>query len=376
MAISWSQRKALGKRYTVDPELELERMRLEQEYQLAMPRAQLAEEKRRYNEQLALQKETQKTAAIGDTVSGLGNLYLANKYINAVTPQKALTDSIATAPAITSGVGGTASLSPVTSFATQGGKTALTSALSEATGTGLGGVLSATEVPTGTLGSTPAITSAIQTTTGAGATGMAGSGGSLASTVAPVVAPAGAGLLAGTLAKSGTGKEIGKALLFGGGGRREQAAVAGGVGGAIMGAVAAGAAAGSYIPGIGNVVGAVIGGVVGAVSSLIDSWICTACHRIYGMTKEEIQKVGQLREYCEQHHKKWLDSYIQNAPDLVKKIAESENDLYLFYANIHKKLIDPIRREDDMEKCFEIYLGVVQDLFKEYLPDFEFKEAK
>jgi len=60
----------------------------------------------------------------------------------------------------------------------------------------------------------------------------------------------------------------------------------------------------------------------------------------------------------------------------VKEIAEAETDIEAFYMRIREILIEPIYKEEDLEKCFDIYLNVVKELFKTYMPEFEFKETE
>jgi len=353
---SFNQRKALGTRYSLDPAMLLEQQRLEQEYGMMLPRAQLAEQKRQFNERMDLEKNAQKQAGyqgmIG-TAGNLGMLYMLGKSV---------------------GMGVTQPLVPTTQ--------AITNSLSGVTGTGQG--LSPFVSQTGLIesgiasgltesGST-AIASGLTesgSTAGVGAT----SGSSILSSVSPIVAPVGVGLLSGQLGKSGTGKDIGKAMLFGGGGEKEQAAAAGGAAGALGGA-AIGAQYGSILGLPGAAVGAVIGGIVGAVSSLVDSHICTATREIVGMSKAEISKMKALKKYALKYHKGWLASYLDNGQELVGQIILREYDSEKFFMKIRKILIEPIAREEDMEKCFQIYLKVTKKLFKKYMPDFEFKEKE
>jgi len=341
---SFNQRKALGTRYSLDPAMLLEQQRLEQEYGMMLPRAQLAEQKRQFNERMDLEKNAQKQAGyqgmIG-TAGNLGMLYMLGKSV---------------------GMGVTQPLVPTTQ--------AITNSLSGVTGTGQG--LSPFVSQTGLIES--GIASGLTesgSTAGVGAT----SGSSILSSVSPIVAPVGVGLLSGQLGKSGTGKDIGKAMLFGGGGEKEQAAAAGGAAGALGGA-AIGAQYGSILGLPGAAVGAVIGGIVGAVSSLVDSHICTATREIVGMSKAEISKMKALKKYALKYHKGWLASYLDNGQELVGQIILREYDSEKFFMKIRKILIEPIAREEDMEKCFQIYLKVTKKLFKKYMPDFEFKEKE
>jgi len=60
----------------------------------------------------------------------------------------------------------------------------------------------------------------------------------------------------------------------------------------------------------------------------------------------------------------------------VKEIAEAEQTLRRSTMRIREILIEPIYKEEDLEKCFDIYLNVVKELFKTYMPEFEFKETE
>jgi hypothetical protein len=249
----------------------------------------------------------------------------------------------------------------------------------------------------GTLIATPVTQTAgtvVPATEGMAATGVLGDSGSLAGVTAEslegtsvtgsgvgmgatsvggaVLPGVGAGLVAGQLGKSGTGQDIGRALMFNHGGEKENAAVAGGVGGALGGALA-GAAATSW-SGPGAIVGAVVGGVVGAASSLIDSHICTATNKVVGMSKDEITKMELLKEYAIENHSGWWNSYFKHGPQLILSITDIEDDWESFFTMIHLVLIEPISHEKDMEKCFQIYLSITQLLFMAYMPEFKFGE--
>jgi hypothetical protein len=336
-----------------------------------LPRAQLAEQKRQFNERMDLEKNAQKQAGyqgmIG-TAGNLGMLYMLGKNngLFGSTINPTITQTATTTPAVTGGgsvgMGVTQPLVPTTQ--------AITNSLSGVTGTGQGLSPFVSQIGLIESGIASGLTES-GSTAGVGAT----SGSSILSSVSPIVAPVGVGLLSGQLGKSGTGKDIGKAMLFGGGGEKEQAAAAGGAAGALGGA-AIGAQYGSILGLPGAAVGAVIGGIVGAVSSLVDSHICTATREIVGMSKAEISKMKALKKYALKYHKGWLASYLDNGQELVGQIILREYDSEKFFMKIRKILIEPRAREEDMEKCFQIYLKVTKKLFKKYMPDFEFKEKE
>ena len=145
------------------------------------------------------------------------------------------------------------------------------------------------------------------------------------------------------------------------------------MGGGALGGALAGAAATSW-SGPGAIVGAVVGGVVGATSSLIDSHICTATNKVVGMSEEEIAKMQSLKEYAIENHAGWWNSYFKYGPQLISAITEKENNLSEFYQMIRLVLIEPVSHETDMERCFQIYLGITKMLFMAYMPEFKFGE--
>ncbi|MFA5340414.1 MAG: hypothetical protein WC332_01430 [Clostridia bacterium] len=364
----WGQRKALGRRYSIDPAVELEKKRLEEEYSLMMPRAQLAEQKRQADINRQMQEDASKKSGMSGLVGSAGNL--ASTYMIS----KALTPASTVPTMATEVTSATPALTPASSF-TMGGANASELAFG---GTEAGILATPTTTPLATTGASGLTTGALTETAGT----IAGEGGSLMSSAAALpmsayVAPIGGGVVGGMLGKSGTGKDIGKALMFGQGGDKENAAVAGSVAGSVLGGVAGGIAAGASLTswsGPGAIVGAVVGGIVGGVSALVDSHICTATHKIVGMSKEEIEKMKSLKEYALEKHFGWINSYMNNAPELILEITAQENNLVDFYKGIRTILIEPISKEEDMEKCFHIYLAVTKLLFKAYMPEFNFIE--
>lgn len=362
---SYNQRKALGQRYSVDPALLLDQQRMELEYSLMPQRAALAEQRRQFNATKEMQEKANKQQGFSSmvgTAGNLGMLYYLGKGSGllgstpaatgmGITPALGSTEAIGAAIGAETGTGALGMGSTVTPTLANGYNA---SAATYGAAEGMGLIESGAGLTNTTTASTAA------------------SGSALGSVVAPV----GLGLVAGQIGKSGVGKDMGKAMSLGLlGGEKEQAVMAGGGLGAGAGALA-GASYGSVLGLPGAAVGAVVGGIVGTVSSLVDSWICTACHRHVGLTKEEIGKMQSLKEYCEKNHRGWIDSYIVNAPTLVKEIAEAETDIEAFYMRIREILIEPIYKEEDLEKCFDIYLNVVKELFKTYMPEFEFKETE
>ena len=374
---SYNNRRALGMRYSRPPELVLDEERLAQEYaQLPYKRA-LAEQQRQFNLAQEQQKDAQKKAGVSNLVGTAGNLgmmyYMGKSGMfgntTAVAPQVVNTAAPAAAQQTTQLLGQQTVQNASTAVPMTNG-TQIAIPVTQTAGT----VVPATEgmAATGVLGDSGSLAGV--TAESLEGTSVTGSGvGMGATSVGGAILPGvGTGLVAGQLGKSGTGQDIGKALMFNRGGEKENAAVAGGVGGALGGALA-GAAATSW-SGPGAIVGAVVGGVVGAASSLIDSHICTATNKVVGMSEEEIAKMQSLKEYAIENHAGWWNSYFKNGPQLILEITDKEDDWEAFFNTTRLVLIEPISRETDMEKCFQIYLSITKLLFKAYMPEFKFGE--
>ena len=378
---SYNNRRALGMRYSRPPELVLDEERLAQEYAQLPSKRALAEQQRQFNLAQEQQKDAQKKAGVSNLVGTAGNLgmmYYMGKsgmFGGQSAAELAAAEAAKQAAAQTAATQTTQLLGQQT---VQNASTAVpmtygTQIATPVTQTA-GTVVPATEgmAATGVLGDSGSLAGV--TAESLEGTSVTGSGvGMGATSVGGAVLPGvGAGLVAGQLGKSGTGQDIGRALMFNHGGEKENAAVAGGVGGALGGALA-GAAATSW-SGPGAIVGAVVGGVVGAASSLIDSHICTATNKVVGMSKDEITKMELLKEYAIENHSGWWNSYFKHGPQLILSITDIEDDWESFFTMIHLVLIEPISHEKDMEKCFQIYLSITQLLFMAYMPEFKFGE--
>ena len=376
---SYNNRRALGMRYSRPPELVLDEERLAQEYSMLPSKRALAEQQRQFNLAQEQQKDAQKKAGVSNLVGTAGNLgmmyYMGKSGMfgntTAVAPQVVNTAAPAAAQQTTQLLGQqtvqNASTAVPMTYGTQ-----IATPVTQTAGT----VVPATEgmAATGVLGDSGSLAGV--TAESLEGTSVTGSGvGMGATSVGGAVLPGvGAGLVAGQLGKSGTGQDIGKALMFNHGGEKENAAVAGGVGGALGGALA-GAAATSW-SGPGAIVGAVVGGVVGAASSLIDTHICTATNKVVGLSVVEAVKMKVLKEYAIENHSGWWNSYFKYGPQLISAITEKENNLSEFYQMIRLVLIEPVSHETDIERCFQIYLGITKMLFMAYMPEFKFGEEE
>ena len=258
MPVSWETRRALGRRYSVDPALLMELQRLEEQYRLAPGREARALAESQFARNLAMQEEAiagQEKAGMMGTIANVG---LSAAMIRALTMKEG-------APFFGKTIGGLF-----------GGGTAATTPMAGvgATGVGMGAI-------SGGAGATPfvvnpalaeyaatlaaptaAATTGAVTPTGAVVAGKAIAPTGMMAATAPYLAPI-AGGAAGGYVGSKLGVELGERIHEIPGGRREQA-----IGGGIIGGAAAGAAIGSVVPVVGTAVGAIIGGAVGLIGSI------------------------------------------------------------------------------------------------------------
>lgn len=243
--VSWGTRKALGRRYAVDPALLLESQRLEEQYNLAPGREARALQESQFNRSLALQEEAiegQETGAMLGTAANLATsipmTYFMGKSAGLWGAEKIVEGEYNLYNAL---------YGPGAALATGAGAGG-----AGATLTGMGVASGSTIAPMTTAGVTPALTdigmmgAEAATTSGAAApTGMMGA-------AAPYVLPAAAGYVGGKL-----GQPIGEFL--GVGGKNERGAVGGAMAGAAIGSM--------ILPGPGTLIGGAIGGVIGILTS-------------------------------------------------------------------------------------------------------------
>ena len=250
--VSFKTRKALGRRYGVDPALLLESERLQAEYNLAPGREARALQESQFARGMELQREQMKGAEMGGMVGTVGNLATTAGVLRAMTLPKG-------EPFFGGLFGGASSPGVYSTGATQVAPGAFT----------LGGAAPFAS-QTGTFVVNPALM-------GEGAAGMtagAAPAGAAAAPAAGVGATPAAGLGFGAAAGGGVaggflgaklGQPIGEAL--GVGGKAERAVVGGALGGAGA-AWALGAAMGAPAGPAGIAIGAAAGAVVGFVSKI------------------------------------------------------------------------------------------------------------
>ena len=259
--VSFKTRKALGRRYGVDPALLLESERLQAEYSLAPGREARGMQASQFAQGLELQREGMKGAERGGMVGTVGNLATTAGVLRAMTLQKGepffggLFGGASGAGAYSTGATqvapGAFTVGGAAPFVSQTGTFVVNPALM---GEGAAGI---------TAGAAPA-GAAVAPAAGAGATPAAGVAATEGISLAGYRLPASAGLLGGLIGAK-LGQPIGEAL--GVGGKAERAIVGGALGGAGAGALA-GMAMGSVGGPVGAVVGAGVGAVVGFVSKI------------------------------------------------------------------------------------------------------------
>jgi hypothetical protein len=214
--------------------------------------------------------------------------------------------------------------------------------------------------------------------------GVAKTGASTFSTAAPYLGVAGGASLAGNLS---TGvKEIGDVATLGKtfGGENER-----NIAGGTLAGAATGAALGSTIfPGVGTAVGAGLGAGAGALSSGVGSsiaeevkkatWLCTEVGKHIGLTAEDNSLLSILRRYSIKYHNGWMRAYWNEGSKLVEAIKDQEQEVTPFYKELKIKMVVPVLnlvRAGELEEAFNLYKDATVELFQEYAPKVEIKEA-
>ena len=283
MSVSWGQRTALGRRYSVDPALLYEMERLNKEYDLMRGREARGLQASQFDRSLAfnaeqaalnrdLEQEKMDQAGTSGMVGTVGNV------LTGVGTMRAL-QTMKSGEPFFGGLLGGKTASAGTAGGTVGDFASVTSGASKAPFSLLTGAEAAPSAATG---------GAAMAATGAEALGpeaMFGLGGTYTGTAATE----GAGLLSGMSAMAGpaaagaaggflgtyAGEWIGERLGIGGKKERN-----------ILGGIAGGAASGAMV---GGPIGAVIGGVIGGITGLVKGGtvICTELNR-QGLISDEL----------------------------------------------------------------------------------------
>ena len=394
--VSFNQRKAYGKKYSIDPAYALESERLANEYALAPQREARLEANRRFDVQsemertrLATEQDRYDKSQDQAAVSGLTNMgtsliaadLMGNKgrgvkslYSGAksfFSPKAASTPEAAVSTPATEGVGSPAVTNP-------------------GAGAGAGGAITAYGVQSTPLSSTvttqPVYTAGVgweqvpvetmsSVDTGAGvATGMeAGASVSAGASTSLATVPVIGAIIAAALGvKSGMAK-------YAKGGSDE----AGGLKGYVAN-TAQHPVGGVLTPGMSlvdtGVIGrdTLVGKIISAPSDLEewvmsggDTWLCTATKKHVGLKTDEEKAMRKLRRFARRNYRKWLNAYLVDGPDLIEAIQKAEKDVVAFYSALRGSLIVPVVdlvMAGKMDEAFELYKQITVDLCKKYAP--------
>jgi hypothetical protein len=344
---SFNTRRALGRRYSIDPALQLEYDRLNQEYSLVPGREARALQASQFQQGREDQRDAQRQAATAGYIGTGANLVGMGMVSNAYRGRDLLSNPFGSSSPVSTTTG------------------TVTPPAAGATGLGAGG----TEL----LGQGAYADAAASATVAEGGTAV---GSSITPSVSSAT-PAGIGMTgalatgAGYLGYQASHALVGENFAT----ERERDQINYGVAGASAGAVIGSA----VLPGPGTVIGAGIGGVVGLTyGTLRNTWICTATNKHVGTSKQERASLKKLRRYTKEHYPGWLEFYNQEGPKLIKAIEGKEPDLVIFYGNIKKTLVQPCVKlidDGDLEAAFNLYKDITAGLFEEYTPNIEVKEV-
>ena len=404
MAVSFSQRKALGRRYAIDPAYMLASEELAQKYALqpkydalALDKERLEESKRQANladqrtqEQIAAQSKAGMVGTAGNLVTGVPMTYYAGK----------------AAGLWGTGAGTASSVTPA----------AYSGVSSGAAGAGAG--FSANPALTeysASLGTTNTVTPAlidsgapVATEGAAAGTSAATSGGATIGGAASVLGYVAAAAMArkkwgeldkpyadrGALGKFTSAPVTGgvPALMETAGvnssnyfakgpnelargeenlvGKPLDAFFSGDVGGGLN----------AMVQGIKSTPRSLWNSTVGSITGgLLGTWICTAVHKAVGIDKEDQTALFNLRKYSLRNHPGWLHWYLDEGQKIVDGIekATSPGDLQSMYESLKTVFVLPITalvKGGDMEGAYNYYLNFSRSLCRIYAPDVEIKE--
>lgn len=335
-AVSFGQRRGLGRKYSIDPELIAEQQRIQEEYAAQPQRAALAENKRQFDKSAQLTEaqraSSERGAMIGTAIQAPMSYYAAKQLGifggGATTAGKtggtAINLSSGSTPSYSLGtpqlsapMGGVSTGAIAPTGGVSGG-TALTGGT--ATGTTLTG-----STPAYSLG-TPALSPAMEGT--AAASGSAGSAGAASS-------GAGSAGSAGSAATTIGSAAQGAAVYYGGLKLSQEA------GSLIGGAIGVGGEKERKVAG-GAIYGAAVGGPVGAVVGGVLSWAETEiCIIVTACTDRHSYEVEIAREYRDKfmtHNH--LRGYYALAEKIVPRLEASDRARKLVKKHLVDRLVD------------------------------------
>jgi hypothetical protein len=288
MATSWGMRKALGRRYGMDPAVLMEAQRLQEEYGLMPGREARALQASQFNRSLAQQQSQYDETAEGNKQAGMvgtaANVATTGAMIRGMTMQKgepffgrAATNYydkvMGNTPSVTQPVAGSTTTSPVGPAVAGGAAGGYAGAQAPVMDTlAGGGATFGNYTPGMGYSVNPALMPeaasgvGIGSAPGTAATGTAAETGMFGA-AAPYAAPVAAGYFGPKLletAMPGANENLGHNLSFGLLKGEKDASTLG----RTASGAAAGAAIGSVVPGVGTVVGGVVGAVTGFISSV------------------------------------------------------------------------------------------------------------
>ncbi len=325
--VSFSQRKAYGRQYAIDPAYAFASEEMANRYALAPGREAAAESNRRFDTSQRLEENRlkaqedqfergQKQAAISGITSTAANLVGMDLMFNKGAASK--------------------------------------------------GVYSYAK---GIFGGTPAASGVVKTSTipalDTGAPWLAPSEGNMAAVGASETAAPSALSMAGpvaiTAAASYGGSKVGQwaGKQMGVGGNKERG---------IIGGATAGAAVGTILPGLGTIIGAVIGATVGAIDT---SWICTAIDEKSHIINDDKAELAKLRMYAINEHNQEFSAYVNNGPTLIHAINKSGLGLVVFdFLNktLIRYCIERIRK-GKFEEAYQYYKKITLGLCRQYSVD-------
>lgn len=386
---SWGTRKALGRRYAVDPAQLLEEERLRREYDLAPGREARGLQASQFDRQMAFNREQADLNRAGSEKAGmigtLGNVATTGMMLRTMYGGKSAPAPVAPTATTAQPTVDMSGWNPITNTGkptnwtvSEGVNPATTDVSGFGIGEGAAAGMGETSVPAisgyGAGEEAAAGLTGASTATGAESSMMTG-----ASAVAIPAAIVGAAELAkgqwgqldrGWDDKSATGRLTSSPGTLAGTGMIPTHL----------------AKEGTFVSNVGRELARIEQKVLAPIDAILGiknpaggTWLCTATKRHVGMDPKERQAIRKLRRYAKQNHPEDLFLYQEKGCCLVEEIARRENDLPQFYEGIKACLVSPVVRlvtDGELELAFMKYKSETVRLFNQYMPDFEIGEVE
>lgn len=123
--------------------------------------------------------------------------------------------------------------------------------------------------------------------------------------------------------------------------------------------------------GYGAAIGTIGGLIVGLGEEVLDgSHLCTAAHKKFSLTKDNIEALGVLKKYAKKNHPKEVEAYMEWCPDVLRRM--SKVDRFWFLNRFKRKVVPVITiliRKGKHELAYKLYRKVTEGIFLKHFPE-------